>query len=165
VNHGFLRASNGTFTTFDVPGGFISADGFSAGPALAMNPAGAITGTYFFGGNLRVFVRAPNGAFTTFDAATYPPCCIWSAPSGITPGGTIVGSFNDGFTINHGFLRTAGGAITTFDAPGAGTGYNQGTLPVGITPGGMIMGLYRDANNVTHGFIFMPAPKELFAGP
>jgi hypothetical protein len=37
--HGFLRASNGTFTTIDVPG--------SNGTApIGINPAGAITGSY-----------------------------------------------------------------------------------------------------------------------
>jgi hypothetical protein len=81
---------------------------------------------------------------------------IWSFPSGITPAGAITGSFNDGFTINHGFLRTSDGTITTFDAPGAGTGFNQGTAPLGITPAGEIMGLYRDANSVTRGFLFLP---------
>ena len=70
------------------------------------------------------------------------------------PSGAITGSSNDGFTINHGFLRTSDGTLTTFDAPGAGNGFNQGTAPLGITPGGVIMGLYIDANYVRHGFIF-----------
>ena len=43
-----------------------------------------------------------------------------------------------------------------FDAPGAGTGSNQGTLPLAITPAGVIMGLYRDAKNLSHGFLFRP---------
>jgi hypothetical protein len=166
-NHGFLRASDGTFTTFDPPGNIDASNPFfppfSFGPALSMNPEGVITGTYFevisgnpLGGNFRVFVRATDGTFTTFDAATYPPCCIWSFPSGINPAGAITGSFNDGFTINHGFLRTSNGTITTFDVPGAGKGFNQGTAPLGINPGGVIMGLYIDANYVYHGFLFLP---------
>jgi hypothetical protein len=163
VNHGFLRASDGTFTTFDPPGQIFLFNPFSFGNNLQMNPSGAITGIYFqpisgnpFGGNFRVFVRAPDDTFTTFDAATYPPCCIWSFPSGITPAGVITGSFNDGFTINHGFLRASDGRLTTFDVPGAGKGFNQGTAPLGITPGGVIMGLYIDANGVNHGFLFLP---------
>lgn len=119
-------------------------------------------GTYFepilgnpFGGNFRVFVRAPNGTFATFDAATYPPCCIWSFPSGINPAGAITGSFNDGFSINHGFLRVRDGTVTTFDVPGAGIARNQGTAPLGITPVGEIMGLYIDANDARHGFLFL----------
>ena len=165
VSHGFLRASNGTLTTFEAPvPGFIEPFApFSFGPLLSITPEGVIAGTYFepipgnpFGGNFRVFVRATDGTFTTFDAATYPPCCIWSFPSGINQAGMITGSFNDGFTINHGFVRTSDGTISTFDAPGAGTGFNQGTAPLGITPGGVIMGLYIDANYGVHGFLRMP---------
>ena len=165
VSHGFLRDRDGAFTTFDPPTpGFINAFApFSFGPDLSITAEGVITGTYFefipgnpFGGNYRVFVRATDGSFTTFDAATYPPCCIWSFPSGINPAGTITGSFNDGFTHNHGFLRTRDGTITTFDVPGAGTGFNQGTAPLGITPEGVVMGLYRDATYVYHGFLRIP---------
>ena len=108
--------------------------------------------------------KSPPELITTFDAVMFPngnpslniPCCTWSFPSGITPGGAITGSFNDGFDINHGFLRANDGTVTTFDAPGAGTGFVQGTAPLGITPGGVIMGLYIDVNNVDHGFLFVP---------
>ncbi len=166
VNHGFLLATDGTFITFTVPGGLNTAEfsaPFSFGPDLSMNPEGVIAGTYFqpisgnpFGGNYQVFVRATDGTFTTFDAANYPPCCIWSFPSGINPAGEITGSFNDAYTINHGFLQASDGTVTTFDVPGAGTGFNQGTAPLGITPGGVIMGLYIDANNVYHDFLSLP---------
>jgi predicted membrane protein len=164
VGHGFLRASNGAITTFDVTGAV------NGTFPQSINPEGAITGDYFlpisgnpFGGNFRGFVRAPDGTFATFDAATYPPCCIFSFPNGITPAGVITGSFNDGFNINHGFLRASDGTITTFDAPGAGTGNFQGTLPSGITPGGEIVGSYIDTNNLSHGFIFIPQPSPLSA--
>ena len=43
--------------------------------------------------------------------------------------------------------------ITTFDAPGAGTGPFQGTYAFNIDPSGTIIGFSRDANNVRHGFI------------
>jgi hypothetical protein len=43
--------------------------------------------------------------------------------------------------------------ITTFDAPGAGTGPNQGTRSLSIDPSGMIIGFSVDANNVRHGFV------------
>jgi len=165
VSHGFLRDRDGTLTTFDPPspGHMEPFAPFSFGPLLSITPEGVITGTYFefipgnpFGGNFRVFMRATDGTFTTFDAATYPPCCIWSFPSGMNPAGTITGSFNDGFTINHGFVRAKDGTITTFDVPDAGTGFNQGTAPLGITPRGVIMGLYFDANFVGHGFVRSP---------
>jgi hypothetical protein len=55
--------------------------------------------------------------------------------------------------VNHGFLRDKHGAITTFDAPGAGTGPFQGTFPIGNNPAGAIMGYYQDASNLYHGFL------------
>src|ERR1700720_4416022 len=43
--------------------------------------------------------------------------------------------------------------ITTFDAPGTGTGAFQGTFGGGLTPNGTIMGNYFDAGNLSHGFL------------
>jgi len=43
--------------------------------------------------------------------------------------------------------------IITFNAPGAGTGPGQGTIPYGIDARGTIIGPYVDAENVNHGFI------------
>jgi hypothetical protein len=43
--------------------------------------------------------------------------------------------------------------IITFDAPGAGTGPNQGTYALDINPFGTIIGFSRDASDVRHGFI------------
>ena len=53
----------------------------------------------------------------------------------------------------HGFVRDPDGSFTTFDAPGAGTGTNQGTLAWDINPEGATAGIYMDGNNVTHGFV------------
>jgi hypothetical protein len=64
-----------------------------------------------------------------------------------------VGSYNDAHTINHGFLRARDGTITAFDAPGARTGFNEGTVPLGITDLGEIMGEVIDSSDVAHGFI------------
>ena len=43
--------------------------------------------------------------------------------------------------------------ITTFDAPGAGTGPHQGTYALCINPSGTIIGFVRGANEVRHGFV------------
>ena len=162
--HGFLRSPAGAFSEILGPGGATGQfDPFNLGAALSINFQGMIAGTYFapivgnpFGGNYTVFIRSKDGTYITFAAADYPPCCIWSAPSDINLAGTVTGSFNDGFTINHGFVRFRDGTLTTFDAPKAGTGFNQGTLPLAITSEGVIMGLYRDPNNLSHGFLFSP---------
>jgi hypothetical protein len=40
-----------------------------------------------------------------------------------------------------------------FDAPHAGTGFNQGTLPWDINPDGTTTGWYVDSADVNHGFV------------
>ena len=46
--------------------------------------------------------------------------------------------------------------FTTFDAPGAGTGADQGTIPFDITPAEEITGFTRDAAFARHGFLRGP---------
>jgi len=66
------------------------------------------------------------------------------------------GSYVDAnFTFN-GFVRTPDGAITTFDAPGAGTAPNQGTMAGATNPAGETAGAYIDSNNMFHGFLRTP---------
>src|SRR6516165_1336217 len=61
---------------------------------------------------------------------------------------------NEG-ALNFGNMPLAGHppTITTFDAPGAGTGSGQGTLSFCINPRGTIAAGYIDAINVFHGFV------------
>ncbi len=67
--------------------------------------------------------------------------------------GEITGFYVDASGVGHGFLRTLGGTITTFEAPGAGTAAGQGTFGVGLTLNlGAITGEYIDGGNVVHGF-------------
>lgn len=170
---GFLRDSSGTFTEVTGPGGLTGQDdpyALNFGAPLSINPGSEIAGTYFepiagnpFGGNYRVFLLSKDGQYTTFDAATYPPCCIFSSPTGINPAGTVTGLLNDGFNIYRGFLRSPDGTVGVFDAPGAGTGNDQGTVPIGITPAGLIAGVYVGPNDGNffgsyhgHGFLFLP---------
>ena len=66
ISHGFLRAPDGTFTTFDV----LSVNGgLQSTVPFAINDVGAITGEYIDAGNTRHgFLRAPGGTITPFDA-------------------------------------------------------------------------------------------------
>jgi len=50
-----------------------------------------------------------------------------TAARGVNPAGTIEGGYADPSYVVHGYVRAANGIITTFDAPGAGTGPGQGT--------------------------------------
>src|SRR5438045_5933825 len=50
-------------------------------------------------------------------------------------------------------ISTSAQTITTFDAPGAGTGGRKGTYALDIDPSGRTIGFFRDASDVRHGFI------------
>ena len=173
VGHGFVRATDGTLTEWDLPNSavfFPGCAGYSFAflgfmPLIGISPPGTITGAYFqpisgnpYGGNYRGFLRATDGSFTTFDAVPSPssPCCTWTAGIAINPAGVIAGFDNDYDNVNHGFVRASNGTVTILDAPGAGTGYVQGTFAVGITPAGQVMGQDVDANSVFHGLLWTP---------
>jgi hypothetical protein len=68
VAHGFLRAPNGTFTTFDAPGAGTTT--FPQGTSASnLNPSSAIDGFYIDASNVaHGYLRARNGVITTFDA-------------------------------------------------------------------------------------------------
>jgi len=67
-----------------------------------------------------------------------------------------VGQYYDANNVMHGFVRATDGKITTFTAPGAGTGAGQGTQAMTNNREGATSGFYIDANNVYHGFLRMP---------
>ena len=151
VPHGYVRDKDGTITTFDVPG---AARTF----AYNINPAGSIAGHYRDAFKvLHGYVRAPDGTITTFDApgagTGVRQGTFVSVFGTINPDGAITGYYLDASNVFHGYMRDANGTITTFDAPGAGTGPFQGTIAQGINPAGVIAGNHIDASNVVHGFV------------
>ncbi|TMB98590.1 MAG: hypothetical protein E6J42_05600 [Chloroflexi bacterium] len=156
--HGFLRAPDGTITSFRVPNP--SGEAFNT-EATSINPKGEITGLYheFRTRTPHGFVRARDGMITTFDApgagtgfdkGTYPDTN--------NPMGTITGFYYDAGRMGHGFVRARDGTITSFDVPGA-----SGTAAFSINPEGTITGIYKDANQVIHGFL--RSPDEDVQGP
>jgi hypothetical protein len=50
------------------------------------------------------------------------------SPGTVNDSGVVTGWHADSNLVYHGFVRAANGTITTFDAPGAGTGQYLGTL-------------------------------------
>src|ERR1700757_2593581 len=143
LDHGFLRARDGAITTFDVPGA--GTGPFEGTHAVSINPAGAVAGRYVDASDVsHGFLRAPDGTITTFDApgaGTGPgQGTLVDAVDGLNPAGGISGLSIDASDVSHGFVRAPDGTITVFDAPGAGTGPGQGTLPAGINQGGTIAG-------------------------
>lgn len=141
--HGFLRASDGTFTTIDVPGSnnFTSPSG--------INPAGTVTGGYFGTGSLfHGFLRRSNRIFTTFD----PPDSNYTQADAINPSGAISGSYRDAGNVFHGFLRSLDGKIVTFDPP---VGFLTNYPPTAINAEGAITGTYcgDEFCNSVHGLL------------
>ena len=84
------------------------------------------------------------GTFIEFDAPG-----VGTFPFAINPAGIITGYYNDASYIGHGFVRTVGGTIVTFDAPNQVTG----TYPAAINAEGTVTGYYSDANYNGHGFV------------
>jgi hypothetical protein len=162
VNHGFLRAPDGTFATFDAPGaGTGPGQGTFVSFVGALTPAGAITGAYIDASGVNHgFLRTPDGTITTFDApgaGTGPS--QGTLAEDINPEGVIAGEYSDAINVVHGFLRTEDGAFTTFDVSGAGTGPGQGTFVAsveGLTPAGALAGYYTDQSGVNHGYVRAP---------
>jgi len=134
-SHPFIRARNGTITTFDV-------DGAQVTFVNDINSAGTITGSYAEVntetiGN-RGYLRAADGSITKFDV----PGAYDTAPMAINPAGTIVGSYNylGDLYRDFAFLRSADGTILTFTVPGS-TSQN---IPTDINALGAITGRYRE---------------------
>jgi len=100
-------------------------------------------------------VRAPNGTFTQIDApdagtGPFPQGTFPSefTPMGINLAGAIVGFYVDASSVQHGFVRAAGGTITEFDPTGS-----VFTNPNAIDDLDEITGFYVDASGVGHGFL------------
>ena len=158
VAHGFLRLPDGDSREFNVDGaGINSGQGTFA---TNINPEGEIAGYYIDSNNVyHGFSRGRNGAIIPFDtpgAGAGPGQGTFTEfVDCLNPAGAIAGDYTDSNDVEHGFLRTPGGHIATFNAPGAGTtaGSYQGTYSAGINPPGSITGFSVDNANVFHGFL------------
>lgn len=146
--HGFLRNSDGTFTTFD------PTESVATYP-LGVNATHVIVGTYNDAhGILHGFIRSADGKIAPYDA----PGAGGGEGEGtileaINTSGESVGYYLDANSSYHGFLLTSKGTFTQFDAPHAGTGPYQGTFPAGLTDRGAVGGTVYDANFEAHGFL------------
>jgi hypothetical protein len=164
VYHGFLRSASGTYTTIDAPGAGTGGSGGRQGTiAMAMNASGGVAGFYIDSSyNTHGFIYS-GGSTTSFDvsgaSSTAGSLFGGTIPFSIDAAGDVVGSYTDSSSIRHGFLRTASGTVTSFDAPGANTtsvtGLVGGTFPTNIDPtGSYITGVYSDSTGLVHGFVY-----------
>jgi len=166
LSHGFLRTPTGKFTTFDVSGA-----GANGTFPIGLNLEGAVVG-YALDSNylFHAFLRTPDGKIHAFvgpdscDTGTSTGC-YGNEVTAINFLGISVGNFmdNSGNFVGHGLIRYPDGTLKSFEAPGAGTGTDQGTSCPGCAAGlnqwGAIAGTYTDNNNVHHGFLRSPNGK------
>jgi len=115
----FLRAPDGTFSTFDPPG----ATPYNGPRPVGINASGTIAGTFVADSNLgHGYLRAPDGTFTAIDA---PGAALGANGSGgtdlagINSMGAVTGSFTDANSAVHGYVRAPDGTFTIFDVPGS----------------------------------------------
>src|ERR1039457_178554 len=89
-------------------------------------------------------------ALTSGGALCVALCCLGPGQSGRASAGTV----------HHRPQRQGGvyaATFTTIDAPGAGTGPNQGTYAFSINTAGAITGYYIDTISVFHSFVRSPS--------
>jgi hypothetical protein len=160
--HNFLRQSDGTLISFDVPvpPGFLP----KATGATSINADGQITG-YIYSLQLFLyfgFLRQTDGTFVLFlskgcingpplkDGLTPRAQSIGldpvegTAPTGINNRGQITGVCGPGASINYGFLRQPDGATISFSAKA--DVLNPSTRALAINSHGQITGVYLQRN-------------------
>jgi len=163
--HGFLYSvSSKNYTEIDEPS---AGTGGSIKPKegtipFAINASGAVTGYYVdSSSNTHGFIYSA-GNYTSFDVpgdfSDGHSGLVGTVPMSIDTAGDVIGSWTDSNLVRHGFVRSASGTITTFDAPGATaaaqSGTIDGTFPTAIDPtGSYIAGLYSDSSGLIHGFV------------
>ncbi len=151
-------AQESRFSTFRAPGAGTSA-AQGTYPVGGSNSAGETIGFYLSADWGRYgFLRHPDGHIVTL---TFAGSCGESvSPNSINASGVIAGTYLDPTNCEsfHGFVRDPSGAYTTFDAPGAGTGNNQGTCWSGcsINDSGTIAGMWVDPSGLGHGLVRDP---------
>ncbi len=139
LTHGFVRASDGTITSFDP-----REDTGGAYPD-GINIHGSVAGTYLRQNIGHGFVRTSDGSITTFNV---PNDTYGTHVRGINDRGIIVGYYHDAAGY-HAFRRAAKGKISTFDVPGA-----IRTFASVINGGGVIAGVWADAESSRYrGFV------------
>ena len=178
--HAFLRSPYGTFTTWSGPDACTGngSEGCFGSGATNVNLFGTIAGGFEDDSGNFVHhgqVRNAKGALTTFDVpgagtGSYQGTGCPGCALGLNQWGAIAGIYSDANSVNHGFLRSPDGKITTFDAPGAGNGIYQGTgcpsdCPVSLNDWGAITGVYLDTNYVYHGYLRSPDGKIVTVDP
>lgn len=156
--HGFVRAANGKFGTFDAPGADTTPGDFNGTLPAGINDLGMITGSsYDVNGISHGFVRSPDGKFAIFDVSGVGG--FGSIPLALNLEGSVVGYYVDASINIHAFLRKPNGTFTTWEGPDAcENGQPNGCFGSGasnINVFGIAVGGYEDnsGNFVHHNYV------------
>jgi hypothetical protein len=161
VFHGFLRDPNGHIVPFDAPFAGMGSGLGQGTVAYSISDLGVIAGlvqdsSYVYHG----FVRYPDGSFKTFDArgagtasstACAPFCGTFALDINLE--GTTAGYYIDESNMQHGFVRSPYGEITSFDPAGSTSTFVCEETCLNLE--GAVTGFYSDASG-THGFVRQP---------
>jgi hypothetical protein len=145
--HGFIRAADGTFTSFNVPGENLAVPprgSYLGTVPMCINDQGVVAGYYWDGAKTHGFVRAANGTITKFNPT------MNLEPLGINDGGIIVGSLAP--NGRYGFERLADGKFVKLTAGSLGTAIT----PFAVNGGGTVVGEVARAGKFVGGFIRRP---------
>jgi hypothetical protein len=165
VFHGFLRAPNGPIVPFDAPFAGMGSGLGQGTVAYSINDLGVIAGlvqdsSYVYHG----FVRYADGSFKTFDApgagtASSTECAPFCGTFAldINLEGTTAGYYIDENGIQHGFVRSRFGEITSFDPTGSTFTFVCEETCLNLE--GATTGYYSDASGNLHGFVRQPGGK------
>ena len=155
--HGLIRSPQGVITTIDLPG---AGTGDQQGTFLEdINNSGTILGGYIDSLGERHFaLLSQKGEVTNFEVPGSSGTSAYYVINSIgadklNSAGVATGTYRDSDDVRHGWVRSKQGMVTVFDAPGAGTAANQGTIASEINEEGAIAGATVDENNVQHGMI------------
>jgi hypothetical protein len=151
ITHSFIRAKDGSITTFDAPESV--AGSFADGISNCGAAVGAANGANFV---YHAFVRNETGVFTVFDA---PDAGLGGTAlryqgtfaTGVNAENEIIGVYVDSANLQHGFLRGKEGVLTEFQIPGA-----DGPIlayPFSVNNSREISGFYMDSNSAFHSFL------------
>jgi hypothetical protein len=137
--HGFLRDASGTITVFDPPGSTLTIP-------ETINQSGFISGAYYDSASLiHGFILSPAGNYTILNV----PGASGQGTAGaiINDRGQVAGVYTDGIS-EYGYVRSAGGAYTTFHISGAAD-----TEAGAINDLGEIAGVENKASGLNAGFV------------
>jgi hypothetical protein len=147
VRQGFVRAANGTITTFGNTSNGIGAYGTYVDP-LAINLGGEVVGNENDGLGATVFTRSASGSVQKFSLGSGVAEQTYAA--GINASGAILGSTTSQGAksqLDQGFLWSGNGPLPSPVSDTATPIIADGstwTIPLAINAGGMIVGCYRD---------------------